>query len=454
MQRSFALTTAVALGAVIGMTWPSGMLATLCGALAGAWAWLWWDTRCAMRLLRWLEEPRGTSPANLGPLWEEVAMRARRALKVANRKVRKANARLQAFLSAIQASPNGIVLLDKQGCIEWCNLTAGVHLGFDARRDIGQRIRNLVRDPAFIAYLNRGDYAHPVEIDGRAARPGHPQHIAVQLFPYSKGRRLMLTRDVTTIELAEAMRRDFVANVSHEIRSPLTVISGFIETLQTLDLAPEERAHFLALMQQQAQRMQRLVDDLLLLSRLEGSPLPDDSEKVVVHDWVAEAMTQALALSDVLYGGTQSLTVVEGPPVVVAGSRSELLSALGNLLSNAVRYSGAQGHIEVGWRLLADGGLEVWVQDDGPGIAAEHLPRLTERFYRVDRSRSRDSGGTGLGLAIVKHVVQRHGGELGIDSTVGVGSTFRLGLPAARVRLDDSVSSARTGLPATALKTP
>ncbi len=440
MQRTLELMIAVALGAAVGIAWPSGMLATLLGAMFGAGVWQWWDARRARRLLRWLDEPVGVLPPDVGPLWDDIAMRVRRTLKGLNRKARKANARLQAFLSAIQASPNGIVLLDKHDTIEWCNLMAGVHLGFDARRDIGQRIRNLVRDPAFIAYLNRGDFSQPIEIDGRAARPGHPQHIAVQIFPYSKGRRLMLTRDVTAIELAEAMRRDFVANVSHEIRSPLTVITGFIETLQTLELAPEERAHFLALMQQQAQRMQRLVDDLLTLSRLEGSPLPDDSEHVAVADWVAEAMVQAQALSEVLHGGAQTLRVVEGPPLHVLGARSELLSALGNLLSNAVRYAGEPGHIEVGWRERADGGLELWVQDDGPGIAPEHLPRLTERFYRVDRSRSRDSGGTGLGLAIVKHVAQRHGGELLIASTVGQGSTFRLCLPPARVRPADDTA--------------
>jgi len=228
-----------------------------------------------------------------------------------------------------------------------------------------------------------------------------------------------------------------VANVSHEIRSPLTVISGFIETLQTLPLQEDERRHYLALMQQQAQRMQTLVDDLLTLSRLEGSPAPDDSQWVDVADLLDEAFAQAQALAGVLHAGRQLLARVPGPAAEVAGARSELLSALGNLLSNAVRYTPADGRVEAGWRLLGEGDLEFFVTDNGPGIAAEHLPRLTERFYRVDRSRSRDSGGTGLGLAIVKHVAQRHGGQLLIDSTVGVGSTFRLRLPPARVRARD-----------------
>lgn len=434
MRRALALTFWTAAGGTLSTLLTSSSAATVAGGVAGALVWLARDRGQANRILRWLRDPSPNQAPALDGMWGEIVDRTRRALKVANRKARKSNARLQEFLAAIQASPNGVVLLSKEGTIEWCNLMAGEHLGFDAKRDLGQRIRNLVRDPVFIAYLNRGDFSQPLEIDGRHARPGHPQHIAIQIFPYAKGRRLLLTRDVTAVELAEAMRRDFVANVSHEIRSPLTVIVGFIEALQNLALTEGERARYLELMQQQAHRMQTLIDDLLMLSRLEGSPIPDDSHWVVIADVMAEAFTQARSLADVLHAGQQSLVLVEGPPVEVAGARSELLSAIGNLLSNAVRYTPSTGRVEAGWRLLADDELEIYVTDDGPGIAPEHLPRLTERFYRVDRSRSRDSGGTGLGLAIVKHVIQRHSGQLAIDSRLGEGSTFRLRLPPARVR--------------------
>ncbi|TSE38200.1 Phosphate regulon sensor protein PhoR [Tepidimonas fonticaldi] len=433
MRRSLELTGLVAAGGGLALLWSDGPGWGVLGALAGALVWLAVDNWRARRVLAWLREPSAARLPAVGSVWGEVVDRSRRAFKVLNRKARKSNARLQELLAAMQASPNGVVLLGKEGTIEWCNLMAGEHLGFDAKRDLGQRIRNLVRDPAFIAYLNQRDFSQPVEIDGRNARPGHPQHIAIQIFPYAKGRRLLLTRDVTTIELAEAMRRDFVANVSHEIRSPLTVIAGFIETLQTLPLQEAERAHFLELMRQQAQRMQTLVDDLLTLSRLEGSPIPDDSQWVAAADLLTEAGTQAQALADVLHAGQQTLVLQTGPALEVAGARGELLSAIGNLLTNAVRYTPAQGRVEAGWRLLADDEVEFYVTDTGPGIAPEHLPRLTERFYRVDRSRSRDSGGTGLGLAIVKHVAQRHGGQLLIESTLGVGSTFRLRLPPARV---------------------
>lgn len=433
MRRSFELTGLVAAGGGLALLWSDGPGWGVLGAVTGALVWLAVDNWRARRVLAWLREPSAARLPAVGSVWGEVVDRSRRAFKVLNRKARKSNARLQELLAAMQASPNGVVLLGKEGTIEWCNLMAGEHLGFDAKRDLGQRIRNLVRDPAFIAYLNQRDFSQPVEIDGRNARPGHPQHIAIQIFPYAKGRRLLLTRDVTTIELAEAMRRDFVANVSHEIRSPLTVIAGFIETLQTLPLQEAERAHFLELMRQQAQRMQTLVDDLLTLSRLEGSPIPDDSQWVAAVDLLTEAGTQAQALADVLHAGQQTIVLQPGPALEVAGARGELLSAIGNLLTNAVRYTPAQGRVEAGWRLLADDEVEFYVTDTGPGIAPEHLPRLTERFYRVDRSRSRDSGGTGLGLAIVKHVVQRHGGQLLIESTLGVGSTFRLRLPPARV---------------------
>jgi len=251
----------------------------------------------------------------------------------------------------------------------------------------------------------------------------------VQLHPYAGNRRLLLSRDVTAAEQAEAMRRDFVANVSHEIRTPLTVLAGFVETLQNLPLEASERARYLGLMSQQARRMQSLVDDLLVLSKLEGSPPPGAGEWTAVGALLAQCEQDARSLSK-----GQVIAVAAAPPLEVSGSHAELLSALSNLVGNAIRYTPAQGKVEMACHLLADGRAQFEVRDTGPGIAAEHIPRLTERFYRVDRSRSRETGGTGLGLAIVKHVMHRHGGELRIASTVGVGSSFALVLPASRVR--------------------
>jgi two-component system phosphate regulon sensor histidine kinase PhoR len=274
---------------------------------------------------------------------------------------------------------------------------------------------------------------------GRGHSPAHPLRLSVHLHPYGEGRRLLLSRDVTAVEQAEAMRRDFVANVSHEIRTPLTVLSGFVETLQTLPLDAAEQARYLDLMAQQATRMQSLVSDLLMLSRLEGSPLPGAGDGQSMRLLAQQLEQEGRALSAVLNpptaGPAQQLVFEPAPEGELAGSGSELHSALSNLVSNAVRYTPAGGTVRSGWRILDDGRAEFFVQDSGPGIAPEHIPRLTERFYRVDRSRSRDTGGTGLGLAIVKHVVQRHGAELKIESTPGKGSRFAIIFPASRVRL-------------------
>jgi two-component system phosphate regulon sensor histidine kinase PhoR len=242
--------------------------------------------------------------------------------------------------------------------------------------------------------------------------------------------RLVLSQDITEGERADAMRRDFVANVSHEIRTPLTVLSGFIETMATLPLTDVERRRVLHLMDQQTQRMQTLVSDLLTLAQLEGSPRPAADRWVGVGDLLQQVESDARTLSQ----GRHEITVNGSEAAQLAGAEHELLSAMANLASNATRYTPEGGRIQMSWRVLHDGSGEFAVRDTGPGIEREHIPRLTERFYRVDGSRSRETGGTGLGLSIVKHVVQRHGGELDIQSEPGRGSNFRLVFPASRVR--------------------
>jgi two-component system, OmpR family, phosphate regulon sensor histidine kinase PhoR len=226
------------------------------------------------------------------------------------------------------------------------------------------------------------------------------------------------------------MRRDFVANVSHEIRTPLTVLAGFVETIATLPLTDVERERVLALMTQQTSRMTTLVEDLLTLAKLEGSPRPTCERWTPVARLFSVVESEARALS----AGRHTLRFNVQGSDELAGNESEWTSAIANLVSNAVRYTPAGGTIAVQWTRRSDGNAEIEVKDTGPGIAREHIGRLTERFYRVDGSRSRDTGGTGLGLSIVKHVVQRHGGELDIQSELGRGSTFRIVVPAARVR--------------------
>ncbi|KQP35311.1 phosphate regulon sensor histidine kinase PhoR [Pseudorhodoferax sp. Leaf274] len=430
-------------GAAAGW-WLRGWPAACAGLLLAATAWWLVDALRAVRVLRGLREDETLALPRMGGLWGELADRLRRLQRTGERRLQASERRLQEFLEAIQASSNGVMLLDAEGRINWCNPTAASHFGIDVERDHEQLIGNLVRDPAFTSYYANPDPKRNAIVTGSGDSAGRPVRLAVRLHFYGEGRRLMLSNDVTALEQAEAMRRDFVANVSHEIRTPLTVLTGFVETLQSLPLQEDERARYLELMAQQASRMQTLVNDLLTLSRIEGSPPPGRSEWTRLGDLSDDCEDEAQALSALLtagQGAPHALAFVPPPALALAGSRTELMSALSNLVSNAVRYTPAGGSVTVAWQALSAGQLEFAVEDTGPGVAPEHLPRLTERFYRVDRSRSRETGGTGLGLAIVKHVVQRHGAELRIQSTLGKGSRFAIVFPASRVRADAPVSA-------------
>ncbi|MBT9466855.1 phosphate regulon sensor histidine kinase PhoR [Hydrogenophaga sp.] len=432
-RRAIELLLLVALGAVLGWTQDSPGW-TFAGALVGALIWSILDGLRARSFLRWLNKADVTRQPRLSGTWGEMVDRARKLVKKLEKKAQSSDARLEDFLAAIQASPNGVVLLDSAGRIEWSNLTAANHLGFDPQRDLGQYVRNMVRNPAFTAYLAGGEFNQEIQIDGIGPRPSQPSKISLQIHPYGKKRKLMLTRDVTAVQLAETMRRDFVANVSHEIRTPLTVLSGFVETMQSIPLEEADRTRYLGLMSQQAHRMQTLVSDLLTLSRLEGSPAPGPGEWIDSEELLTHVVQEARGLTQAISAIPHQIDPRPGPSMWVSGAKTELLSAMSNLVSNAVRYTPGGGLIQTGWRLRSDGWGEFFVKDTGPGIAAEHLPRLTERFYRVDRSRSRETGGTGLGLAIVKHVAQRHGGHIDAESVVGEGSRFAIALPPNRVR--------------------
>jgi len=440
--RVFSSFVLLISGATLGYFWAQSQelqvtFYLVVGSLVGAMLWWFWDAIRGLRVVYWLRYGDLAEVPNTFGLWGTVVDRTRRLLRERDRAINASEQRLQDFLSAIQASPNGVVLLDENFQIEWCNLTAAFQLGIEPERDLAQRIGNLVRDPIFSAYMMISDVAEPIVIEGRGKNPNIPLRISIQRHSYGEGKQLLITRDVTVVEQADAMRRDFVANVSHEIRTPLTVLAGFVETLQTLKLTTEEQDKYLALMASQAHRMQSLVDDLLTLSRLEGSPIPGFTNSIVLSQLVEACQSESQQLSKLLFQEKISQVIVfETDPVIqnylLLGEPRELQSALSNLVSNAVRYTPQGGRIEVHTFLSADGNLNLQVKDTGPGIAPEHLPRLTERFYRVDRSRSRESGGTGLGLAIVKHVMQRHGGQLQITSIAGQGSCFNLVFPPTR----------------------
>jgi two-component system phosphate regulon sensor histidine kinase PhoR len=336
----------------------------------------------------------------------------------------------------MEASPNGVLLLDARGQIEWLNSRAADHFALDPQRDRQQRITNLVRAPAFVDYLQAGDYGAPITFQAPRGRAT----LSVLVRTYGEGMKLVLSQDMTEEERTERMRRDFVANVSHEIRTPLTVLSGFLETLTNLPLSEVERKRVLAMMAQQTSRMGTLVSDLLTLAQLEGNPRPAADRWVDLTALLAMVETDARALSE----GRHTLNFAVPAGAEIAGEQPELFSAITNVVNNAIRYTPEGGRIDVAWRVLGDGAGELAVTDTGPGIERAHWPRLTERFYRVDGSRSRETGGTGLGLSIVKHVVQRHGGELIVESEVGKGSVFRLHFPAARIRTEGPMASRTT----------
>ena len=374
----------------------------------------------------WLEKPTLASIPDGWGSWAGVFTRLYKAQRASEINERRLLDNEERFRRTISALPEGIVLIDATLQIEWCNPVAEQHLGISLRADQGLRLTNLVRDPVFIAFMTSGNFEEPLVF-----RPlANPSVVlSIVLIEFEPTRSIVISRDVTQSERVDAMRRDFVANVSHELRTPLTVVKGFVETL--LDSRPrldETRQRHLQLMHEQASRMHRLVEDLLMLSRLEAAetPLADDDD-VDVGSLLGEIESDARALSD-----GRHLIALEAEATRVRGSRDELRSAFGNLVSNAIRYTPAGGRIALRWRSM-DGGIAFEVEDTGIGIAPEHLPRLTERFYRVDRSRSRETGGTGLGLAIVKHVLMRHHGRLLVHSQPGRGSVFSAWLPASRV---------------------
>jgi len=430
LERVLPLLVALALGAAFGwllgqFTDTPALLATV-GAVFGVTLASFRDALRAERLMGWLRGPQADSAPRHTGFWGEVAYRVEREVRKGDRAVEAERVRLHQFLDAIDASPNGVMLLDPLDRIEWINRTGAEHFGLDPQRDLLQRVTNLVRAPAFVTFLQDGQFDEPVTFTA----PGGRSTLSVIVRPHGEGMKLVLSQDITERERADAMRRDFVANVSHEIRTPLTVLAGFVETMARLPLSEPERRRVLLLMEQQTQRMQALVGDLLVLAQLEGSPRPSTDRWLPVSTILRRAYADGMALS----AGRHTLSVVGGDDAEVAGSDHELLSAVGNLMGNAVRYTPEGGRIDLQWLWRADGGAEIAVIDTGMGVAREHLPRLTERFYRVDSSRARDTGGTGLGLAIVKHVSQRHGGEIDIQSEPGKGSIFKIVLPALRVR--------------------
>ena len=367
-----------------------------------------------------------SSLSGFGPAWSEIFFRLQRIITGLRKDIEQIERQHKRFIEAFQASPNGIVMLDDQDQIEWCNAIAEQFLGLQFKRDALQRIHYIVRKPEFVQYMMSRQYEEPVVLEKMGSASS--LILRLQVFPFSENRRLILIQDITDLSKAEAMRRDLVANVSHEMRTPLTVMMGFLETVQTLELPPEQKAQYLEMMMDQGKRMKNLVEDLLTLANLEANTQPAPMNSISMSYLMSLIKNDAYALSQ----GKHSLNFDLKTPCNLLGEEREVLSAFSNLVSNAIRYTPNVGSVSATWSVNAAGEGEFSVTDTGPGISPEHIPRLTERFYRIDRSRSRETGGTGLGLAIVKHVANRHQANLVIESTPGRGSTFTLRFPPAR----------------------
>ena len=377
------------------------------------------------RLTRWLVRTDGALAPEVSGSWEQLSAALYRMVRGAKKSQDRLNLVLDRFQQAAAAMPDGFIILDQQGTIDWCNPTAARHFGLALEQDRGTDISYLVRQPDFAAYVSSQNYTEPLVMRGTRSQD---MVLAIQLVPYGNEQKLIMSRDITQWDKAENARRDFVANVSHEMRTPITVLSGFLETLsdmKKIDSSLLRRS--IDLMRSETARMQHLVEDLLTLSQLENGPPLVDSSTVNVVDLIHDLEQEAKRLSL----GKHQISGEIRIHTQLRGSLHELRSAFSNLVSNAVRYTPAGGKIVLTW--ANEGILPAFaVTDTGRGIAAEHIPRLTERFYRVDRSRSRESGGTGLGLAIVKHILNRHQAQLDITSELDKGSRFAAIFPAER----------------------
>jgi two-component system, OmpR family, phosphate regulon sensor histidine kinase PhoR len=392
---------------------------------AATFVYLVWHVINLYRLDRWLRRGRQLStPASRG-VWGELFNQFYRLRRRDRERKRRIAYLLREFRNSTSAMPDGVVLLDALWEIIWFNDAAERLLGLRPGQDLRRRIGNLIRHPDFVGYLRHGNFDEPIDIAAPAA-PG--VRVALHIVPYGSDQRLLLARDVTRLHRLEEMRRDFVANASHELRSPLTVVGGYLDAMRADPRLEHDWGVPLAEMEHQMQRMLEIIKDLLELSRLETEAREAPFAPVDVPSMLQRVQREALALGY----GPRDVAVDIKDPVWILGSEGELFSAFSNLVFNAMRYTPDSGKVTIDWS-MDDDGVRLSVTDTGVGIAPEHIPRLTERFYRVDRSRSRDSGGTGLGLAIVKHVLQRHDAELKVESEPDRGSVFTCRFPLERV---------------------
>lgn len=407
--------------AIVG--WASGhIVLALALGFATLCAWQFLDL---VRMHRWLHGHAALPRRRAGLLGdvERVLERLQDQARKRKRRLRKAATRFQ---QAAEANPDGSMTIGRDGRIEWLNRAAARMLGLRQGQDQGQLISNLVRQPDFTQWLGREDSGEPYELDSPVAEG---QRLSLRMVPFGNTKRMVTVRDITRLHTLELMRRDFVANVSHELRSPLTVIVGYLEGMGDETDLPDRYRRPLAQLSQQAARMSRIVEDLLRLSRIESAPVRAVKQPILVADLIEAILRDASRISV----ADHDIQLEADTALMLRGDHNELYSALSNLVFNAVQYTPAGGRISIRWGREGDGAV-FQVRDTGVGIEAHHIPRLTERFYRVDKARSRKLGGTGLGLAIAKHVLMRHEATLEVTSEPGEGSTFSCRFPLHRLR--------------------
>jgi len=394
--------------------------------IVGVIGFLLWHVVQAIRYVNWLFSDRQSIPSDIGGVWGEVYYRMIRLRTKHRKSKQRLGGYLKRFRQLTAALPDAVVVLTADKSIEWFNDTAKSLLRLRPSVDVGQRIGNLIRHPRFIDYLGSNDYQEPIQLPSPFQ---DNQSLLIYLIPYGAEQLLLVVRDITRLSHLEQVRKDFVANVSHELSTPLTVVSGYIEVLtQEVNDPADARYEALKQIDHQTTRMKHIVSDLLLLSRLEVAEQNAVTSKVIVPALLSDLKNQLVGLADV----HQQLTFIVQDDLCLKGDERELFSAFSNLFTNALKYTPPNGEINIKWYL--DGGNAVFeVKDTGNGIPAHDIPRLTERFFRVDNGRSRDKGGTGLGLAIVKHVLTHHDARLVIESQVGKGSTFKCIFPEDRV---------------------
>ncbi len=416
-----ALRMGVILAGCAVFGWMFGAMAAMTLALVSMMVLVLVQLSYLYQLSDWLDDPQSAKLPDGWGAWTNIFSRLYRLRRDDEKNQTELTEWLARFRQAMHLLPDGVVIMDDVLFLEWCNPAAEQHLGLSGERDKGMRVTNLIRSPDFMDYIILGRYDQPLTLSFRERK------LIVHIIPFENRRQILVTHDATETERIEEMRRDFIANASHELRTPLTVIVGFLEIAASEGLDVATRSAHLKLMTEQGHRMQHLIEDMLTLSRLESVDYPMRPERVDVAMLLEQVLRDARALS----AGKHEITMeVKGPDIM--GSYEELHSAFGNLASNAVRYTPAGGKIHLVWK-EGEQVMKFMVEDTGIGISPEHISRLTERFYRVDKSRSRETQGTGLGLAIVKHVLLRHGSTLQIKSEAGKGSNFIVCMPKSAV---------------------